>query len=228
MKNILFGFAICINFCSCDSAKSTIESDLYDNSTINQDNFISSNQIVEKKTFSYETKSYFNKVVKKEEFKNGNRNISKWKSDIKIYVKGDRRDYLVSELNKIVSELNDLISEINIYIVEKETDANFIIFLGTEKEYNDYEINSVDFTKNNFGLFVVYGGNTHSNGNMYVDLERIDSRRAQKHVLREELTQSLGLINDTYDYPESIFYQGWTETTEYAPIDRELIQMLYN
>jgi hypothetical protein len=63
---------------------------------------------------------------------------------------------------------------------------------------------------------------------MYVDIERTKSRDAQRHLLREELTQSLGLINDTYDYPESIFYQGWTETTEYAPIDRELIQMLYN
>ncbi|MFM7666984.1 MAG: DUF2927 domain-containing protein, partial [Bacteroidota bacterium] len=36
------------------------------------------------------------------------------------------------------------------------------------------------------------------------------------------------LTNDTYDYPESIFYQKWSETTEYAPIDRVLIDMLYN
>ena len=44
----------------------------------------------------------------------------------------------------------------------------------------------------------------------------------------EELTQSLGLFNDSYKYPESIYYQGWTTTTEYAPIDVELIEMLYN
>ena len=63
---------------------------------------------------------------------------------------------------------------------------------------------------------------------MYVDIERTSTNDGQKHLLREELTQSLGLCNDSYDYPESIFYQGWTETTEYAEIDKELIQMLYN
>jgi hypothetical protein len=63
---------------------------------------------------------------------------------------------------------------------------------------------------------------------MYVDIYRCESIEGQKHLLREELTQSLGLTNDAFDYRESIFYQKWTETTEYAPIDRKLIEMLYN
>ena len=63
---------------------------------------------------------------------------------------------------------------------------------------------------------------------MYVDLFRNSDVESYKHLLREELTQSLGLFNDSWDYPESIFYQCWTTTTEYAPIDRELIDMLYN
>jgi hypothetical protein len=63
---------------------------------------------------------------------------------------------------------------------------------------------------------------------MYVDIIRAKEDDAQKHLLREELTQSLGLFNDSYKYDNSIFYQGWTTTTEYAPIDRELIDMLYN
>ena len=62
---------------------------------------------------------------------------------------------------------------------------------------------------------------------MYVDIYRANDQE-QKHLLREELTQSLGLFNDSYKYPESIFYQDWTTTTEYAQIDRELIDMLYN
>jgi hypothetical protein len=66
-------------------------------------------------------------------------------------------------------------------------------------------------------------------GLMYVDVTRASNdENAQKHLLREELTQSLGLFNDSYKYDNSIFYQGWTTTTEYDPIDRELIDMLYN
>lgn len=60
----------------------------------------------------------------------------------------------------------------------------------------------------------------------------VDTYRAnegeQKHLLREELTQSLGLFNDSPKYRESIFYDGWTTTTEYSDLDREPIQMLYN
>jgi hypothetical protein len=51
---------------------------------------------------------------------------------------------------------------------------------------------------------------------------------AQKSVLREELTQSLGLCNDSWEYPNSIFYQGWSTNTEYSDLDKEIIQMLYN
>jgi hypothetical protein len=76
---------------------------------------------------------------------------------------------------------------------------------------------------NNWGLFSV--GSVK--GYMYVDINRANEVE-QKHLLREELTQSLGLFNDSYKYPESIYYQGWTTTTEYAPIDIELIEMLYN
>ena len=63
---------------------------------------------------------------------------------------------------------------------------------------------------------------------MYVDTERCTSIDAQKHLLREELTQSLGLFNDSDKYPNSIFQQAWTETTEYSEIDIKMIHMLYN
>ena len=49
----------------------------------------------------------------------------------------------------------------------------------------------------------------------------------RRHLLREELTQSLGLMNDSNQYPESIFYAPWTDVTVFADIDRMLISMLY-
>jgi hypothetical protein len=63
---------------------------------------------------------------------------------------------------------------------------------------------------------------------MYVDVVRTTDEEAQKHLLREELTQSLGLTNDSWKYPESIFYQGWTTTTTYTEMDKRLIDLLYN
>ena len=46
-------------------------------------------------------------------------------------------------------------------------------------------------------------------------------------VIVEELCQGLGLLNDTYDYPESIFYQYHTDTSWPTTLDWALIQLLY-
>lgn len=63
---------------------------------------------------------------------------------------------------------------------------------------------------------------------MYVDIFRANETE-QKHLLREELTQSLGLGKDSPWYSDSIFQQTFsTKTTEYAEIDKELIRLLYH
>jgi hypothetical protein len=134
----------------------------------------------------------------------------------------------MDELHRVVNELNEIINPIEIEVVENQNDANFIIYLTNENQYTQIEPEEKQKIINNWGLFVVHGGKRIHKGTMYVDFERCTSIDGQKHLLREELTQSLGLMNDSYDYPESIFYQKWSETTEYSPIDRALIDMLYN
>ena len=182
----------------------------------------------ETKEFSPEAKEYFKKIAYGNEFDANDNSLSKWNQDINIYVVGEKRQHLMDELESIVSELNGLISTININIVDNESDANFFILFGSQQDYNNYDSESIGYTEHNQGLFIAYGGENLTKATMYVDIERTSTNDGQKHLLREELTQSLGLCNDSYDYPESIFYQGWTETTEYAEIDKELIQMLYN
>lgn len=49
-------------------------------------------------------------------------------------------------------------------------------------------------------------------------------RRA--HLLREELAQALGLLNDSWQYPESMFYQGRTTLVTFSPMDRAVIRLL--
>ena len=62
---------------------------------------------------------------------------------------------------------------------------------------------------------------------MYVDIFRADLP-GQKHLLREELTQSLGLGNDSPQYIESIFQSAWTTTTSYSMLDKDVIRLLYH
>ena len=179
-----------------------------------------------KKEHSVEAKEYFNEIALKSEFKGNMKNVLKWTSDMKIYVDGNKKGYLIDELKRIVSELNDIIDPIEIKIVNSKSESNYIVYFGNYQNLkNNYKIYYPELLENNYGYFEIMPNNS---GLMYVDITRTSNVDAQKHLLREELTQSLGLVNDSYRYPESIFYQGWTTTTEYTEIDKELIDMLYN
>ena len=81
----------------------------------------------------------------------------------------------------------------------------------------------------NWGFFWVLWD---SKGDIYrstilIDSSRI-SQRARNHLILEELTQSLGLMKDSNEYINSIFYQGYTYTTSLTPMDRDLVEILYN
>lgn len=176
------------------------------------------------KSYSDESVEYFKEIALGREFKSDSEVLKRWDKDMKIYVGGNTNEVLNSELERIVLELNNIIDPINIEIVSDSTSSNMYIYFGSYKDFSLIKPN-IDYglLKSNWGLFIV----KQNSGCMYVDIHRANELE-QKHLLREELTQSLGLFDDSYKYPESIFYQGWTTTTEYAPIDRELIDMLYN
>lgn len=75
------------------------------------------------------------------------------------------------------------------------------------------------------GMFWVYwqNGSTIFKGHMYVDIQRTVELSCQKHLLREELTQALGLMQDSFSYEQSIFYQDWTCGNEFADVDERVI-----
>lgn len=180
----------------------------------------------EKISHSDEAIKYYEEICLKTEDGRSYTNPMKWEKDVKIYVSGYRPDYMMSELDDIVSELNDLINPIDLEIVSSKSEANTFIFLGSDSDFKE----TYSFLKNKdlsrtAGYFTIKPENAY----LYVNMDKLDGDvEAQKSVLREELTQSLGLCNDSWEYPNSIFYQGWSTNTEYSDLDKEIIQMLYN
>jgi hypothetical protein len=135
----------------------------------------------------------------------------------------------MTELSRIVKELNDLIIPINIQVVDNKDNANVLVLFGSKQDFINLDKTIEPYVKLNEGLFKInHEGKKITNGEMYVNTEGTLTAKEKKHLLREELTQLLGLCNDSYKYKNSIFYQGWTDTTEYAEIDKELIKLLYN
>ena len=54
------------------------------------------------------------------------------------------------------------------------------------------------------------------------------SQHERNSVIWEELVQCTGLQNDSYKYPESLFYQGYNEVQEPTKLDWILFEVLYH
>lgn len=177
-----------------------------------------------------EIKSYFKEIALGAEFGDSEPVIRKWNTDMLISTAGDWPDHLHHELIQIIYELNELIESIEIRIVDSLSNHNYMIFIGDPQEYvRGMEPSAGPYVEANYGMFWVYWEKEAiDKGSMYVDPQRASSVDWQKHLLREELTQSLGLMNDSHQYDDSIFFQGRSYTTVYSDIDKALIRLLYN
>ena len=180
-------------------------------------------------SFQKETIEYFKEIALGFEFGSASEITRKWKDDMKIYVSGEKRPNLQDELSSIINEINTLCTDgFQLSITNDSLSSNFLVFFGSGDAYAKIYPAQTNYVGGNFGLFSVYWTSNNLNrGHMYVDIYRADEV-AQRHLLREELTQSLGLAKDSSRYPESIFQQDWTYTTQYAEIDKELIRLLYH
>ena len=176
-----------------------------------------------------ETIAYFKEIALGFEFGGAAEITRRWETNMKIYVGGVKKPLLINELYKVIYEVNELASTgFMMSVVEDSSQSNYYLYLGSGKEYGILFPSSQSQINSNLGLFNINWDSQNNlfKGRMYVDIYKPD-KYAQQHLLREELTQSLGLGKDSYKYPESIFQQNWTLTTEYAEIDNELIRLLY-
>ena len=161
------------------------------------------------------------------EFGGASNVVRKWTKDISIYLKHPGQLALVAEFEQIVQEINDLSSTIRLQRVLDEPAADFVIFFSDGATYVTHEPSAADFVDSNRGLVWIYWNNRSEiiRGSMYVDVVQVAELDCQKHLLREELTQGLGLLNDSFQYPTSIFQQSWTCHTAYDEIDRSLLSL---
>jgi len=168
---------------------------------------------------------YYNEITKKSEYGSEHGGI-KWKNDVKIYLEGDTAsDEVKNEIDLILKDLNELIETINISIVNNKADANSFLYIGDFDTFKSkYNINVSGGIVGYATLFrykniVVKSGIFISNKISGIEL---------KSVLREEITQSLGFTNDSWLYPDSIFYEGGSRQYKFSDLDKKIIKLHYN
>lgn len=180
--------------------------------------------------FSPQAKNYFKEIAIGSEYGRGKK-VVKWTKNMKIFVMGDKIPAMEQELDRIIRELNQLVRPIKLQRVYSKNQANFYVFFGPVNQYlNKVERNASRYARRNLAMFYVYYGRkgTINKGSMYVDTYTMKAKDTRKHLLREELTQALGLMNDSYKYPNSVFYQKFSRAINFAKIDKQIIRLLYN
>ena len=173
---------------------------------------------------------YFKDIALGFEFGNTSNITRKWNSEMKVFIGGEPSFELLAEFEKIRTEINKLKTDgFNVTVVDDSLQSNYYIFFGSGTKYAEMFPDEANLVNSNWGLFYLLWNsqNQFYSGHMYVDIIRANSIE-QKHLLREEFTQSLGFARDSQLYMESIFQSDWTTTIEYAPIDQDLIRLLYH
>ena len=150
--------------------------------------------------------------------------LHKWAQEIRIKIHGEPTDADLETLEQVVTELNDILSGIGLTLTEEA--ANVDLYFSPESDFPAIEPGYVPVNLGFFRVWFDQDGAIHRGRILIATQETNQAERS--HLIREELTQSLGLFKDSWRYSDSIFYEGWTTTSEFGPLDGSAIRLLYS
>ena len=166
---------------------------------------------------------YFTEIALGSEYGSNVQVIRRWDSDIKIKINGNPNEKDLQTLNQVISDINEIIGDkINLSLVDsnQNIDINFV-------PLSDFSI--CNAAPGNYGYFnCKWINNVIYECDICIATDDVLLQEERSHMIREELTQSLGLMNDSLEYRDSIFYEEWTYTQKYLEIDKKMIEILYS
>jgi hypothetical protein len=174
--------------------------------------------------FSVEAVDYLSEIGFGSEYGTSSPLLHRWQQDIRIQVHGKPTATDMATLRQVTRELNSLIPDLTLTITNE--DPNVDIHFMPESGFTSVDAQYVPV---NLGFFRVWWDRQEviNRARILISTEGLNQTE-RSHLIREELTQTMGLFMDSWRYQDSIFYQGWTATVEYSPLDREIIRLLYS
>lgn len=168
--------------------------------------------------------AYFAEIAGDSEYGGSGSSIHKWRTDIRIAVHGGPTGADLAALDAVITDIDAIVDTIDFEIVQ--SGGNVDLHFTPTSEFSTI---LPQYVSGNLGFFWVWWDDAGWITDAVVLVSTTDVDETERaHLLREELTQMLGLMNDSYSYPDSTFYQGWTYVTEYTPLDEVIIGMLYD
>ena len=173
--------------------------------------------------YSSEELTYFSEIAFGAEHRDVSRVIRKWRGELNIRVEGDPTAEDLRQLEATVDLLNQLQREVVLSIGYFET--SLVIHFAPEREFKKLDSRYAD---ENPGFFWVgWVEDELYLGTILVDSENV-SQAERNALITEELTQSLGLMNDSNRYADSLFNdETIVPDKQLSALDETLVTMLY-
>jgi len=209
--------------------------------------------LTQKPVYATEEWDYFQEIAFGSEYGSNGKTIAKWHKQNPpiIFVHGSAIDGNIKPsqgsmdaLKEVVEELKGL-TNLDIQFTDEPSKANFRVYLDVLHSdlYKIFPNLSTTIIDNNVGFFYFeFDGNS----NIYQAISAVSResprnneilpRKTIDKLIREEVTQALGLANDSDKYKWSIFQQNkWIMSKQnnsfynlhFLPIDRRIIRLLY-
>lgn len=176
--------------------------------------------LTESQQLTQSDRNYFYEIAFGAEY-GGDQRIHKWTTPLTITIQGTPTQKDRATLKQVVKELEDLTG----LSINYGNNGNVSFYFAPPSQFNAIEPN---YRPGNMGFFSTKLEDHHITQATILIASKGITQRERSHLIREELTQVLGLMKDSKRYPDSIFYQDWTKTQSYSPRDKKVIRTLYS
>jgi hypothetical protein len=190
--------------------------------------------------YEYKLLSYFNEVALNSEHSDNPHRVIKWKEPMILFISKDEDfDIQMKSIYKTINNINELATDdFRIELTNDILKCNAILYLCnkerlSELNYDFYKELSDDIDYEISGLaYVEFSWETYIIDKAFIYIDTEDPINVQESTILEELTQSIGLLNDSMTYSNSIFYKNKTGEknvlNEYTKMDVDVIRLLYH
>lgn len=151
--------------------------------------------------------------------------VVKWMKPIKYYLSGDYTEQDILILSSLMDELNSIDGFPGISAAQ-QNEANMTIrFTGSPEM--DY-VNGGKYDPWFEGYATIWWTNWSITESSIFYRSDWVSQFDRNPTICEELIQSLGMLNDSYTHPDSVFYQYYTDIQWPSDLDWLMVELLYD
>ena len=152
--------------------------------------------------------------------------LIRWEIPLSVYVRGTPTVDDMQTLQSLADDLKQSVPGLpEISFAAGEGEANVFVSFVPFERMSKY---LVHYETGNWGFMNCLSSDTTIRYGLIAIAADVTEQEDRNHLIREEFVNMLGLTADIDTAPESIIYQPYTRTQSLAPVDYEMLNLLYS